>query len=82
MKKRSTLRIIDRGTRYDMSGKLRAIVREIETGEIKPRDVIVLYREPFKNNHSARVGMRHFGTGSTEDLHWMLATAKNRIEPA
>lgn len=81
-KKRTNLRVIDRGTRYDVSGKLRAFVREIERGGINPRDVIILSRETIRNNASARVDMRHFGTGSTEDLHWMLATAQNRIEPS
>lgn len=81
-KKRTKLRVINVGTRYDVSGKLRAFIREIESGEINPRDVIVLSRETIRNNASARVDMRHYGTGSTEDLHWMLATAQNRIEPS
>jgi hypothetical protein len=82
MAKKSNLRVIDKGTRYDVSGNLRSLTREIESGKISPRDVIVLTREAVANNVSCRIGMRHFGTGSTEELHWMLSTALNRIEPA
>jgi hypothetical protein len=76
------LRIINRGTRYDVSGKLRSLVREIECGQIAPRDVVVITREFSGNNKSCKVGLRHYGTGSPEDIHWMLSTARNRVEPA
>lgn len=76
-----TLRAIDRGTRYDIAGCLRGLVREIESGEIKPRDVVVITRESLANNKSCKVGLRLYGTGSTEDVHWMLSTAKARVEP-
>ena len=82
MKKRSNLRVIDRGTRYDVIGKLRTLVREIERGEVKPRDVIVLTTETYQNNTGPRVIMHHFGTGTEADMHWMLATAQTRIEPS
>jgi len=76
------LRAIDQGTIYDVAGKLRCLVRQIERGEIHPRDVVVVTREPYANNVSCSVGVHHFGSGSTEDVHWMLCTASNRIEPA
>jgi hypothetical protein len=82
MKKISKLRVIDRGTRYDVSGKLRRLVRQIESGEIKPRDVIVLTTETVRNNAGPRIIMHHYGTGTEADMHWILATAQNRIEPA
>jgi hypothetical protein len=80
--RRGGLRAINQGTRYDVSGKLRNIVRSIESGEIAPRDVIVITREIAGRNKSCKVGLFHFGTGSTEDVHWMLSTAKNRVEPS
>ena len=82
MKKRNNLRVIDRGTRYDVSGNLRRLVRQMESGEVKPRDVVILTTQTTRNNASPTVTLHHFGCGSTEDIHWMLATAKNRIEPA
>ena len=35
------LRAIDQGTRYDIAGNLRRLVRRIEAGEIKPGHVMV-----------------------------------------
>jgi len=58
------------------------LVRDMESGDIQPRDVIVLTRETVRPNVSAKVGMYHYGYGSVEELHWMLATAQNRIEPS
>jgi len=79
---RSKLRAINHGTRYDVIGNLRSLVREMETGKIAPRDVVVITREGLTPNKSCKVGVHHFGTGSTEDIHWMISTAKNRVEPA
>lgn len=76
------LRAIDRGTRYDITGKMRSLIRRIESGEIQPRDVVIVTRETTeRRNCSAYVGMHHFGFGSVEDIHWMLATAQGRIQP-
>jgi hypothetical protein len=79
---RSKLRVINRGTYYDVVGNLRKLVREIEAGKIKPRDVVVITRESVQLNKSCKVGLFHYGTGSTEEVHWMVSTAKNRVEPA
>lgn len=76
------LRVIDQGTRYDLTGCMRGLIRRIESGEIMARDIVVLTREPVSPNRSCTVTLHHYGTGSTEDIHWMLSTAKNRIEPA
>ena len=78
----TNLRAINEGTRYDVTGSLRKLIRRIESGEVKPRDVVVVTRESVKSNASCQVILHHFGTGTTEDIHWMLATAQNRIEPA
>ena len=75
------LRVIDQGTRYDITGKLRMLTRKIERGEIKPRDLLVITTETIRNNSSPMVMLHHYGQGSTENIHWMLSTAANRIEP-
>jgi hypothetical protein len=81
MPRPSKLRAVNQGTRYDITGNMRALVREIERGEIQPRDVVILTRETARLNASPKVGMRHYGFGTVEDIHWMLATAQGRIEP-
>ena len=83
MKKKSNLRVINRGAvRYDISGNMRSMVRRIESGEIRPRDVVILTSETSKNNASPSIAMHHFGFGTVADIHWMLATAQTRIEPS
>jgi hypothetical protein len=82
MKKKAKLRAIDRGTRYDITGKMRNLIRTIERGEIKPRDIIILTRESNGSGLQQKTGMYHFGAGDEQVMHWMLSTAKNRIEPA
>jgi hypothetical protein len=77
-----TLRVIDKGTRYDVSTPLRRLVRQIESGEIKPRDVVIVTAQYTAKNASPAITLHHFGSGSVPDLHWMLATAQNRIQPA
>ena len=76
------LRAIDKGTRYDVSEPLRRLVRQIERGEVQPRDILVITSQTLQNNASPTITMHHFGMGSVPDMHWMLATAQNRIEPA
>jgi hypothetical protein len=77
------LRAIDQGTRYDVTGCMRGLIRRIERGEINPSDVLILTREVVKPySSSCRVGLHHYGPGTIEQIHWMLTTAKNRIEPA
>lgn len=78
----ATLRAINEGTNYDITGNMRKLIRRIENGEIAPRDVLVVTREIVSNNMSCKVVLHHYGPGSTEEIHWMLSTAKNRIEPA
>lgn len=81
-RRKTNLRVIDRGTRYDVTGGLRGLVRQIESGEVKPRNVVVVTTQILKNNASPAVTVHHFGQGTTEDIHWMLLTAQNRLEPA
>jgi hypothetical protein len=78
----SGIRAIDNGTRYDITGNLRRLTRDIENGEISPRDVVIVATETTEMNKSATIILRHYGNGTIEDIHWMLSTAKNRIEPS
>ena len=76
------LRAIDRGTRYDITGRMRKIIRDIENGEIKPRNVLVITTESNGTNCMPKVVLYHLGPGLIEEAHWMLSTAKTRIEPS
>lgn len=78
---KAKLRVINRGTRYDITGKMRTLIRHFESGEIDLRDVAIVTRETRQNNASPTVILHHYGYGSVEDLHWMLSTAMGRIEP-
>ena len=78
---KSSLRAINKGTRYDITGKMRNLIRRIESGEIAPRDILVVTSEPTGPNRSNKIILHHMGFGSTEEIHWMLSTAKGRIEP-
>lgn len=76
------LRRINQGTRYDISGQLRKEVRAIEraaNGEYM--DVVLISR---KRNQKGRIWVQvsHWGGSPQETAHWMVATAKNRLEPA
>jgi hypothetical protein len=82
MMRKKTLRVINQGTRYDITGNLRSFTRRIENGEIVTRDLLIVTREFVKNNASPKVILHHYGNGSVEDIHWMLSTAMNRLEPA
>jgi hypothetical protein len=79
--KRTRIRAIDNGTRYDIIGNLRRIEREIERGEHGDLGNLVLLFAEKEDNCIPHVEMRHFGTGTIPEIHWMLETAKNRIEP-
>ena len=75
--KRRNIRAIDEGTIYDVTGKMRAMVREMERGEEGTiTDAVIIIR---RNNGS--IGTRHFGPGGREIAHWMVSTAKGRLEP-
>lgn len=77
------LRAIDKGTRYDVTGCLRKFIRRIENGELKNvTDVLVVARRIEGLNGRKEITFHHYGSASTEEIHWMVSTAKNRIEPA
>ena len=73
-----SLRAIDQGTRYDITGLLRRQARAIERGEHGHiTDAVLITRDT-----DGRVRSFHFGTNSAERSHWMAATVANRMEPA
>lgn len=74
------LRAIDKGTVYDVTGRMRSLVRRIESGEIRATDVIIVTHDAEKGYTG--ITTHHYGPSSVEKSHWMLATALNRIEPA
>lgn len=81
-KKKSPIRAIDKGTRYDITGLMRRTERQIERGEFGDvSDAVILLRQRGADG-SVGVKMYHFGTGTTDQVHFMLATGQNRIEPA
>jgi hypothetical protein len=76
--KKSSIRAIDKGTIYDVTGKLRSITRTIERGEEGHiTDAIVIIR---RDNGS--IGSFHLGSGNRERTHHMVCTVQNRLEPA
>jgi hypothetical protein len=82
VRKKTKLQAIDKGTRYDVTGMLTQLTREISRGEHgEIGDVVVLLLEK-KNNCSPGIHMRHYGNGTMPDIHYMLSTAKNRVEPS
>lgn len=78
MKKTGKLRAIDRGTIYDVEGSLRKRIRGLRDGEDGDvTDAVLLLR-----NRDGKVTSFHFGPGGRERAHFMVSTAKNRLEPA
>ncbi len=76
--KRSSIRAIDKGTLYDVPGKLRKMARAIERGEHGDvRNGIVILA---KTNNQCDSFM--LGKGDRVYAHWMTSTIKNRLEPA
>jgi hypothetical protein len=45
------------------------------------RDAVLIFTEQPSGNTSPKVRVFHFGAGSAADVHWMVSTAKNRLEP-
>lgn len=75
-------RAIDKGTRYDISGNLRRLVRRIENGDLQNvTDVVFVTRTMKSPDGVRRVDVYHCGSGSVEEAHWMMESASNRITP-
>jgi len=73
------LRAIDNGTRYDVSGKLKQLARQVERGEHGDvRDAVVVIREKTRTG-GERIGAWHFGTGTIADALLTLEAGKSKI---
>lgn len=82
-KKHSSLRAINQGTRYDLTGQLRRLARAIERGEEgEVRNILIAFTSENGGDKSASVKAFHYGTGTIGDAHWIASTVKNRLEPA
>jgi hypothetical protein len=80
-KKRGGLRAIDAGTRYDISGQLRKLAREIERGEIgAATDFVGAIRTSGEGLNGTKIRAFHWGTGTIETAHYMTLVIKNRLE--
>lgn len=82
-KKKNSLRAIDQGTIYDITGQLRRTTRELERDiDGKVCDVVMIVARKNHGQRGMSIDTYHWGTGDKARAHWMLSTAKNRIEPA
>ena len=79
--RRPAIRAIDQGTRYDISGNLRKFVRRLEQGQLKNvKEVIVLTRMISPPDGIRTLEVWSAGETSVESAHWMMESAKRRIE--
>ena len=75
----SRLRVIDEGTTYDVSGRLRRLTREIESGELgEIRHCIVLLNCKRKDG-SKYVKTQYYGRGEVEAFAYMIAVGQKDV---
>jgi hypothetical protein len=75
---RSGLRAINRGTRYDIHGKLLRIARDIEHGKLGDvRDVVVIIKRVSVD--ATMTSTHHIGTGTIADVSMMLKAAESDV---
>lgn len=78
LKAKHGIRAIDQGTPYDLTGKLRWLARDIESGKQGDiTDIVVITRE-----RNGQIGSFGWGTGFRAQAHHMVSTVKNRLEPS
>jgi hypothetical protein len=81
--KKSGIRAVNQGFRYDITGSLRSLTRQIERGAYgKIGNMAVVFDTHNGVNEYATVELKHYGPGSEAEVHWLLSTAKKRMEPA
>lgn len=82
-KKCGGIQAIDQGTYRDVEGMLRKQLRAIERGDHGDvRTAVLVLSTTIDGTKSNRVTVFSFGVGGLAEAHWMLSTAKNRIEPS
>lgn len=78
MKKKTKLRAIDKGTVYDIPGKLINLARQIRSGEMPGcSDVMVVAKTHERDGYHYHVF--GFGRGEPAVQHHMLATGAERL---
>lgn len=76
-KKKTSMRAIDRGTVYDIAGKLKNLARSIESGEIVcATDAIVVIRCGRDGRDYRTFG---FGQGDPAEQHLMASVFASRM---
>jgi hypothetical protein len=75
--KSSRLRAIDKGTSYDVPGRMKRLARSIERGEFgEVTDVVCVVRS--KNQGEIELRPYFYGKSDTANLHFMLSRALDR----
>jgi hypothetical protein len=81
MKKKASIRAIDQGMRYDVKGNMRRFVRRVENGDLQDiTDIVVVTRRITPPDGQRSIEVFHCGTGTLETAHWMMDSAKRKIE--
>lgn len=81
--RKSRIRPINAGTRYDFVFGLKSLAREIERGEHPDmKSVMILTESRTKPNGYPFIGVRSYGSGTVDEQHYMLSTAAERIRQA
>ena len=76
---KTRIRRIDRGTRYDITGNLRKLVRDIESGKLgQVRDIVFAIRT-IRVGGAIEVDTRHVGTGTMETALYTWEAARKDI---
>lgn len=75
--KSSRLRVIDKGTHYDVPGRMKRLARLIEAGEFgEATDVVCVVRS--KKDGDIQIRPYFYGKSGTGELHYMLSRAADR----
>jgi hypothetical protein len=77
--RKSRLRVINNGTRYDVAGKLKWLARQIESGKLGDvRDVVVGVAH-IGNGGGMTASAYHYGTGNIAAAHHLLKCVENEM---
>lgn len=80
LRRGSKLHPIDRGTIYDVTGKMRKWIREMESGDNGDvTDVVMAYR--FVKDGRVGVRTKWLGRSQQEVLHWMAVVLQKDMVP-
>lgn len=79
---KSKLRVINQGTVYDATGRMRTWIREIESGKYgRCTDIVMIARCHEPGGEEAHVRMWHNGTGKREIANFLCTTGAGRTAP-